>query len=390
MDDRISTIGQEGRMLITPEDGSTPFYAKIEMADNPTQEGTALNKANLLQDETCVLLDLPTTSVPNDAFAKLALGAGNYGYLVKVQDSFGNPVSGMTVNGISTVTGDTAVTDENGEVLGVSTATSVSISINSPYFDLDNASQTVQSTGIITQVNLTMQTLYSENQAVTISSSRTIRFSPNVEEVDFCAIGGGGGGKNGLRFGAAGGGGYVSNLLNQLPTPNDVFSIQIGAGAPGGGPTNTPSNGGYSSISKGDSVILSANGGNGGGNGEYSGANGGTGNGSGGDGASPNDRNGENGSVYLFDDPNLGIAGGGGGGAGYYNQGGSNITYAGSGGSPYGGNGSSSPSASGGNGSGPGGGGGGGFYNGAGSGMKYTDGGNGASGAVKLRMRYKS
>ena len=52
MEDRIPTPGQEGRVLITPENGSAPFYAKVEMADNPTNPGTPLNKENLLQDST--------------------------------------------------------------------------------------------------------------------------------------------------------------------------------------------------------------------------------------------------------------------------------------------------------------------------------------------------
>lgn len=392
MDDRISATGKEGRMLITPEDGSAPFYAKIEMADDPVQDGTALNKANLLQDSTCVLLNLPTTSVPNDAFAKLALGAGNYGYLIKVQDSSGNPVSGMTVNGVSTITGGTAVTDENGEVLGVSTSTQVSVSVTSPYFDLGDASQSVQSTGIITQVNLAMSILYSENQAVTISSSQTIRFSPNVEEVDFCAIGGGGGGAYGnINRLAGGGGGYVNNLLNQPPAQNDVFSISIGAGGNCGAGNTTPGNGGSTSVSRNSSKILSANGGKGAGNGNISSSTGGTGNGNGANGGQGTRVNGGNGTVYLFDDQDLGLAGGGGGGAGggYFN--GVNISAT-NGGSPYGGAGSASQYSAGGNGRGPGGGGGGGavYYDYNSGSYEGTLGGEGAAGAVILRMRYKS
>lgn len=71
MDDRIPTPGQEGRVLITPENGSPPFYATIAMADNPRQPGTPLNKANLLQDGTAGLYGKDASAVPNDLFAYL-------------------------------------------------------------------------------------------------------------------------------------------------------------------------------------------------------------------------------------------------------------------------------------------------------------------------------
>lgn len=71
MQDRVPTPGQEGRVLITPENGSSPFYAKVEMADNPTQPGTPLNKATLLKDATALLFGLTTEAVPDDVFALL-------------------------------------------------------------------------------------------------------------------------------------------------------------------------------------------------------------------------------------------------------------------------------------------------------------------------------
>lgn len=80
MQDRVPTPGQEGRVLITPENGSSPFYAKVEMADNPTQPGTPLNKATLLKDATALLFGLTTEAVPDDALNLLSRfqnGLGN-------------------------------------------------------------------------------------------------------------------------------------------------------------------------------------------------------------------------------------------------------------------------------------------------------------------------
>ena len=72
MQDRQPTPGQEGRVLITPENGS-PYYAVMEMADNPIRTGTPLNAANLLSDETAEQLGLNASDnpTPDDAFRSI-------------------------------------------------------------------------------------------------------------------------------------------------------------------------------------------------------------------------------------------------------------------------------------------------------------------------------
>lgn len=68
------------RVLVTPEDGSTPFYATIKRADNPVDEGHRLNKHTLLKDITCGMLGLePETAVPDDALQMLAALASSGG-----------------------------------------------------------------------------------------------------------------------------------------------------------------------------------------------------------------------------------------------------------------------------------------------------------------------
>ncbi len=65
-------------MLITPEGGGEPFYAKITMADNPTEPGTPNNKANLLSDATAAALaawaatTLSANPTVNEVLAKIA------------------------------------------------------------------------------------------------------------------------------------------------------------------------------------------------------------------------------------------------------------------------------------------------------------------------------
>ncbi len=69
MQDRVSTY--PGRVELTPVLGQENTYTMVR-ADEPTQEGTPLNKANLLQDLVTKMYGLPESAVPNDVFKKLA------------------------------------------------------------------------------------------------------------------------------------------------------------------------------------------------------------------------------------------------------------------------------------------------------------------------------
>ena len=72
MKDRVPT--KPNRVLITPEDGSAPQYATITRADEPTQEGTPLNKETLLSDEAAASIKRRTgfeTNTISDVFNAL-------------------------------------------------------------------------------------------------------------------------------------------------------------------------------------------------------------------------------------------------------------------------------------------------------------------------------
>lgn len=70
MKDRIPLY--PGRVKLTPVAGRENVYDMVR-ADEPTQEGSALNKANLLPDDVCDALFIPTdSSEVKDAFLSLA------------------------------------------------------------------------------------------------------------------------------------------------------------------------------------------------------------------------------------------------------------------------------------------------------------------------------
>lgn len=249
MQDRVSLY--PGRVKLEPVAGQANTY-DLTRADQPTQEGTPLNKASLLKDATASLLGLSTDAVPDDAFVALVLGQGVYGYRVRVQLADGTPVEGVTVSGIQPLTGSTLVTGADGTVLGKSASASVTIGCTSPYIDQKApAAQTVTKTGTITDVTLTLE---NDTDVLTITSSQTIstKFSKLCTSFDICAVGGGGGGGSYDQMsvvdrttgGSGAGGGYTLGL-----NPTGVESILTTVGAAANNPrTNTNTTESYFTI----------------------------------------------------------------------------------------------------------------------------------------------
>lgn len=277
--DRIPNPGQEGRVLITPENGE-PFYAKIEMADNPIQNGMPLNKANLLTDETAMLLGLihgdPTV---NDAFKQLSEAPAGMGTLyICCIDENENPVSGCVVQ----VGSNTAVTNSFGTAKFSLSPGTYSASVRSP-IDYGADSQSISanvSLGKASIVDIIIQDTTHGDTELDITSSVKLSFSGRVTNADVFAVGGGGSGgaiacsknNNGQGAVACGGAGGKTETAFSIDTTS-LLSITIGAGGAsksvtfGGVGTGTSgSAGGTTSVLSSDgNVIVSAEGGSGGG-----------------------------------------------------------------------------------------------------------------------------
>lgn len=387
MQDRVPLY--PGRVTLTPVAGQANTF-DMARADQPTQEGTPLNKATLLKDVTASILGLPNTAVPDDAFLALTIGVGTYGFRVKVQLSDGTPVEGATVSGITALTGSTLVSGADGIVLGKSTSKTVTISCTSPYIDqAAPTSQSVTATGTITDVTLTLTPI---TDMITVTSSKTAKVSPMAKTMDVTAVGGGGGGggyNQNSRYdgaGAGGGGGYVSTKIG-VECADKLLKIALGGRGSGSnyadGNVSAGGSGGDTSLQIDGVSALTANGGKGGAGGSSGPTAGGSGNGSGGNGGRYENvaQPGGSGSGYIFNDSRLGLAGGGGGGGGFSGNNATDAT-AKSGGLPYGGKGGTQDGTpSGTSGSGPGGGGG-------GAGSTNGNGGAGSSGQMYLRFHF--
>lgn len=331
--------------------------------------------------------------------AAVAVGPGKYGYLVTLLDDVGDPVAGLPISGVSSSAGGTCVTGADGTALGVSTAASVTLTVASPYINLQSISQAVTSTGIITKVTLAFQRKV--DPVSVIASTQIVAFSPSVRSFDCAVCGAGGGGASQGNYGGngfsgpGGGGGYVAEKRSITHAAGSKYQVNIGSGGYGGSGSNVPGGtGGTTTITNKvtGEVLCTASGGEGGkvptG---YGTVPGGTGNGNGGNGTDGSNVN-AGGAAIQSSELLPNASGAGGSGAKVYTVGGGRNSGApgapntgGWGGWTYvraPGDYTSNP---GGAGSQPGGGGGG--AHGVG-GMTAAPGGNGGAGAAAVKVYY--
>lgn len=387
MTDRQPALGKEGRVLITPENGSPPFYATLEMADDPLDAGTPLCKLTLLSDEACDFLDIPRSSVPSEAFIKLSFGAGMYGYRVTLLTQDGRPAKGVKISGIMLPGGGDCVTDDRGQTIGVGPA-NVMLSVQSPYIDCEPATVSASSSGnVITEITIKFRRIV--KSIYIIETSDEIQFSPDVAFLDACAIGAGSSGWSSADTGGeiatgGGAGGSIENRFN-IPYTGEKITVTVGANAGKGTAGSTVISGlqddiiGEGAIGpatvRPPSPATSKNGGSGAVKGVY----GGTGPGS----------NGSDRTAFPFDDESILCSGGG--GTGGVRQDPDGVGYPGGKGGKSGGGAGGDGGGYNGNSGYPG------LYYGSGGGgpgLSYRDsfgaGGDGKDGAAMFRARFKS
>lgn len=107
MQDRVSLY--PGRVKLEPVAGQANTY-DLTRADQPTQEGTPLNKASLLQDTTASAFGLGTDAVPDDALhllSRFQKGLGNEYIWAKEQWNWEVVKSNSTYSQILVKSGNT-------------------------------------------------------------------------------------------------------------------------------------------------------------------------------------------------------------------------------------------------------------------------------------------
>lgn len=244
MEDRTPTPGQEGRMLIEPENGSAPFYAKLTMADNPTNPGTPLNKETLLQDSTEIsLFGSSANRTVDEAFSGIAsvlklVMSDVASITLTVKDQAGNAVKNVLVNGIISEEGQAVYTNTSGIASGYVAEGSVNLSI-SGYADIEDYSETFTA---VKGSSYTKSWTVNRKNFISVTNSQSVKFSGNVSNIDYTLVGGGQAGGNGWDNGggsqpsSAGCGGYGGEVIVQegvSVTANTSYAAVIGSGGSG-------------------------------------------------------------------------------------------------------------------------------------------------------------
>lgn len=343
MNDRIPT--KPGRVLLTPEDGSSPFYATITRADEPTQEGTPLNKANLLSDETEVAIwEVAQGRTVNDALKMLSdVAYGRVASLtLTVNDTEGNPIPDVTVRLDSAPTvGEDPTTGTDGKIKLDTNAGEHTVYLVYPLgYSAETGSTTVQVTGN-TAITVADVSRMAESSVMLLTEAKVFYIARFLSPVQFDIRGGGGSGaviaaawttststSNRTKRASGAAGGYVT-ITDAVDVAGKLIRVIPGAGGAPASITSAPPNGNQKTAAGNrggtttlyvDDQILSASGGAGGvlDSTEYN-TDGGAEGGAGvnristqiGTGNSADGKDGRN----LFDDSSQSVKGGGGGGA---------------------------------------------------------------------------
>lgn len=198
MKDRVPTY--PGRVRLTPVSGQTNVYT-LERADVPTQEGTPLNKANLLSDTTANLL-IPSEGdpTPDKAFRRLSEDA----HVIK-----GNGAP------------NTSTVGRIGDIY-------IDVSVSDPIsYICTNATSSGYQWDLLAVLRRTLHT-----DIITSSQIWPRPANLTAEDDVFIRVFGGGGGGGYGSSGSGGGGGYMATWTGHLTESS--YTVTIGSGGTGG------------------------------------------------------------------------------------------------------------------------------------------------------------
>lgn len=292
MRDRVPTPGKENRVKITQDDGSV-VEGVLSYADDATQEGSAYTKGNVLPDDVCGILGIdPIASEPKDAWLGIIKALGYAILTIKAYKVDGTPFANEKVDGLTGVLESKTYTDATGSIWLIIQEGTYNLSM--PRVKSCTDANVPDQQAVVTagsQTDVVFQQVSTGQTSLTVTSSRTVNFSDNAENIDIFVCGGGGGGGGGNSWGttstsyggAGGGGGRTATVKNAPITRYTDYALTVGSYGIGG-------NGGYREVTNGTSGgassisgIVSASGGSGGsGGGSGSGGSGGSGGGGGG------------------------------------------------------------------------------------------------------------
>lgn len=266
MQDRVSLY--PGRVKLTPVAGQENTFDLVR-ADQPTQEGTPLNKMSILTDKTAALFGFDQTAVPNDIFDMLSYLIPTEKGLLTVQtvDQNGTPVKksisvSPSINGSGVIETNTAGLFRTAVPAGTYTFSAG----RSGDFEMISPETSAAEIKIGEATHVGFQFSQKTSGEIDITESKTIDIPEWLTAIDLFVVGGGGSGAAGGATRASGGGGGYTKTLKNQNLAGKSLSIKIGAGGAAvthnrAGSGHHGNAGGSTSISADGAEILSASGG---------------------------------------------------------------------------------------------------------------------------------
>ena len=251
MQDRVSLY--PGRVKMTPVAGQANTY-DMTRADQPTQEGTPINKAALLKDETAAMFGLGSDAMPDDVFLLLKkyseanMPSGTGTLVITTVDNSGNAVGGIDVKifqGSSAI--QTVRTEEDGCIFVSLSAGNYTLSIEeSIFYEISSVSVPAE---VVSRgfrfINMVVSPILTGEVRFTQSTAFTV--PAFVKKLKVFAVGGGGSGaaSSGRNSNApcitGASGGYT--ITEEISVPGEKCTITIGAGGPAIDITSSYANG---------------------------------------------------------------------------------------------------------------------------------------------------
>lgn len=223
-------------------------------------------REQVLTPNTAQVFGFDGNATPDQVFSKIAQQFGKTLNVTVTLD--GSPISGVTVQGITTEDGGACVTNEDGKTSGVCATSSTTITAVSIWIDVDSKSQVVDTSKVETNATLAMTSKSSGK--IKITASKTFKFSPSRKSIHGFAVGGGGGGSaavtyyanpeytfyNNIAVAAGSGSGHF-NTFTFNPNGENI-KVTIGKGGDGVAISNDT---GYESGNRGGDTIVAVTGG---------------------------------------------------------------------------------------------------------------------------------
>lgn len=196
--------------------------------------------------------------------------------IVTVKYSSGSPAKHVLITGLTDIDGNDLYTDDTGVAVGYCGTGTYQVGIKD-YADIEDSLATLNAIiGNTYSIDLTI----TARNFLALTSTKSVRFSKNVKQLNYSVVGGGGGGGSGGQYGVlynqswgvtygggGGGSGYAVTVTNATFEHDQAYPCTVGSAGKGGVVTGSEyaqvgadgSSGGKSSF-----MGTTANGGNGG------------------------------------------------------------------------------------------------------------------------------